>query len=394
MGITLREVIFGVGGGIAGDKKFKAVQLGGPSGGCIPESLLEVQVDYDSLTATGAIMGSGGMVVMDESTCMVDVARYFLSFTQSESCGKCTFCRMGTKRMLETLERICGGQGRMSDIDLLQELARQGAPGLPVRAGADRAQPGAHHPAVLPGGVRRAHPREALPGQTVPGPDPLPRDSRDLHGLHGLRQGLPDPGRRGRTKESAYDHPGQVHPVRPVLPGLPVRRHRGAHRSGGGRRRSRPRPRKAVPREAPQERQPQARAARRSRSSARRQEAGARRRRRRSRLPPKQRRPVGRGALRRSRPAHALRGDRAERPAPSGPARADHPGRGRGPGLAHPHPLPRPAPGALRLLLGVRGARARGPRASCRPAPPGCARACGSSPTTPTCGPPGAWLWS
>jgi len=123
MGITLREVIFGVGGGIAGDKKFKAVQLGGPSGGCIPESLLEVQVDYDSLTATGAIMGSGGMVVMDESTCMVDVARYFLSFTQSESCGKCTFCRMGTKRMLETLQRICGGQGRMSDIELLQELA-------------------------------------------------------------------------------------------------------------------------------------------------------------------------------------------------------------------------------------------------------------------------------
>jgi NADH-quinone oxidoreductase subunit F len=123
MGISLREVIFGVGGGIRGDKKFKAVQLGGPSGGCIPESLLEVQVDYDSLTATGAIMGSGGMVVMDEDTCMVDVARYFLSFTQSESCGKCTFCRMGTKRMLETLERICGGEGRPSDIDLLQELA-------------------------------------------------------------------------------------------------------------------------------------------------------------------------------------------------------------------------------------------------------------------------------
>ena len=235
MGITLREVIFEVGGGIAGDKKFKAVQMGGPSGGCIPESLLDVQVDYDSLTATGAIMGSGGMVVMDESTCMVDVARYFLSFTQSESCGKCTFCRMGTKRMLETLERICGGQGRMSDIDLLQELARQGAPGLPVRAGADRAQPGAHHPEVLPGGVRRAHPREALPGQAVPGPDPLPRDPGDLHGLHGLRQGLPDPGRRGGTKESAYDPPGQVHPVRPVLPGLPVRRHRGAHRPGGGR---------------------------------------------------------------------------------------------------------------------------------------------------------------
>jgi len=125
MGITLREVIYGIGGGIQGDKKFKAVQLGGPSGGCIPESLLDVQVDYDSVTATGAIMGSGGMVVMDETTCMVDVARYFLSFTQSESCGKCTFCRMGTKRMLEILERITRGEGRMSDLDQLEELAER-----------------------------------------------------------------------------------------------------------------------------------------------------------------------------------------------------------------------------------------------------------------------------
>jgi len=123
MGITLREVIYEIGGGIQDDKKFKAVQLGGPSGGCIPESLLDVQVDYDSVTATGAIMGSGGMVVMDETTCMVDVARYFLSFTQSESCGKCTFCRMGTKRMLEILERITQGQGRMSDLEELEELA-------------------------------------------------------------------------------------------------------------------------------------------------------------------------------------------------------------------------------------------------------------------------------
>ncbi len=123
MGITLREVIYEIGGGIQDDKKFKAVQLGGPSGGCIPERLLDVQVDYDSVTATGAIMGSGGMVVMDETTCMVDVARYFLSFTQSESCGKCTFCRMGTKRMLEILERITKGEGRMSDLDQLEELA-------------------------------------------------------------------------------------------------------------------------------------------------------------------------------------------------------------------------------------------------------------------------------
>ena len=123
MGITLREVIYDIGGGIQGDKSFKAVQLGGPSGGCIPASLLDVQVDYDSVTATGAIMGSGGMVVMDETTCMVDVAHYFLSFTQSESCGKCTFCRIGTKRMLEILERITRGQGRMSDLDRLEELA-------------------------------------------------------------------------------------------------------------------------------------------------------------------------------------------------------------------------------------------------------------------------------
>ncbi len=123
MGISLREIIFDIGGGIIGDKKFKAVQMGGPSGGCVPEELADVLVDYDSLTATGAIMGSGGMVVMDESTCMVDVARYFLTFTQSESCGKCTFCRIGTKRMLEILTRITEGRGEEKDIAELEELA-------------------------------------------------------------------------------------------------------------------------------------------------------------------------------------------------------------------------------------------------------------------------------
>jgi NADH-quinone oxidoreductase subunit F len=123
MGVSLREVIFDIGGGIQDDRAFKAVQMGGPSGGCIPASLSDVPIDYDSLTATGAIMGSGGMVVMDDTTCMVDVARYFLSFVQSESCGKCTFCRIGTKRMLEILTRITEGKGEEKDIAELEELA-------------------------------------------------------------------------------------------------------------------------------------------------------------------------------------------------------------------------------------------------------------------------------
>ena len=123
MGISLREIIFDIGGGIQGDGKFKAVQMGGPSGGCVPESLADVLIDYDSLAASGAIMGSGGMVVMDESTCMVDVARYFLNFIQTESCGKCTFCRIGTKRMLEILTRITEGKGVEEDIAELEDLA-------------------------------------------------------------------------------------------------------------------------------------------------------------------------------------------------------------------------------------------------------------------------------
>lgn len=123
MGITMREIIYDIGGGIVGGKKFKAVQIGGPSGGCLPESMLDLPVDYDSLIAAGAMMGSGGLVVMDEDTCMVDVAKFFLNFTQSESCGKCTPCREGTKRMLEILTRITEGQGREGDIELLEELA-------------------------------------------------------------------------------------------------------------------------------------------------------------------------------------------------------------------------------------------------------------------------------
>jgi len=125
MGKTIRDVVYGVGGGIKDGKAFKAVQMGGPSGGCIPAELIDTMIDYKTLAATGAIMGSGGMVVMDETTCMVDMARFFLDFTCKESCGKCIHCRIGTKRMLEILERICEGNGQEDDIELLSELSMQ-----------------------------------------------------------------------------------------------------------------------------------------------------------------------------------------------------------------------------------------------------------------------------
>jgi len=123
MGITIREVIFDLGGGIINDKKFKAAQIGGPSGGCLTEEHLDLPISYESLTGAGAIMGSGGLVIMDEETCMVDVAKFFLEFTQKESCGKCVPCREGTKQMLLTLERITRGEGVIEDLDKLEELA-------------------------------------------------------------------------------------------------------------------------------------------------------------------------------------------------------------------------------------------------------------------------------
>jgi NADH-quinone oxidoreductase subunit F len=124
MGVTLRELIFDICGGIPNKKQFKAVQIGGPSGGCLSADFLDTPVDFDALTRAGAMMGSGGMVVMDEDACMVDVSRYFLDFTQKESCGKCTFCRIGTRHLLDILRRLTRGEGREGDIEQLEFLSR------------------------------------------------------------------------------------------------------------------------------------------------------------------------------------------------------------------------------------------------------------------------------
>ncbi|MEK7992652.1 MAG: NADH-ubiquinone oxidoreductase-F iron-sulfur binding region domain-containing protein, partial [Planctomycetota bacterium] len=125
MGISVRQIVEEVGGGIAGGLRLKAVQVGGPSGGCVPAELAHLPVDYETLQSIGTMMGSGGMVALDETDCMVDIARYFLEFTQNQSCGKCTFCRIGTRRMLDILERLCAGQGSTADIQELEDLAHR-----------------------------------------------------------------------------------------------------------------------------------------------------------------------------------------------------------------------------------------------------------------------------
>jgi NADH:ubiquinone oxidoreductase subunit F (NADH-binding) len=125
MGITIREIVEEIGGGIEEDRQFKAVQIGGPSGGCVPAELADTKVDYEDLLNVGAMMGSGGLLVMDDSDCMVEIARYFVNFTCNQSCGKCTHCRIGTYRMLEILERLCKGDGKKDDLSKLEELAKQ-----------------------------------------------------------------------------------------------------------------------------------------------------------------------------------------------------------------------------------------------------------------------------
>jgi NADH:ubiquinone oxidoreductase subunit F (NADH-binding) len=129
MGITIRQIVEEIGGGIAGDKKFKAVQIGGPSGGCLPASMADMPIDFEALKEAGTMMGSGGLIVLDETDCMVDIAHYFLAFTQNQSCGRCTFCRIGTRRMLEILDKIRNGEGTPEDLKNLERLARSIATG-------------------------------------------------------------------------------------------------------------------------------------------------------------------------------------------------------------------------------------------------------------------------
>ena len=157
MGTTLREIVEEIGGGIPNGKKFKAAQTGGPSGGCIPAEHFDVPIDYDNLIAIGSMMGSGGLIVMDEDTCMVDIAKFFLEFTVDESCGKCTPCRVGTKRMLEILDKITKGQGTMEDLDRLEELCVSFEVQLSVRIGTDGAKPGSFNACAISSDEYIAH---------------------------------------------------------------------------------------------------------------------------------------------------------------------------------------------------------------------------------------------
>ena len=156
-GTTLREIVFDIGGGIKDGKKFKAVQTGGPMGGCLTEENLDLPVDYETLGQAGSIMGSGGMVVMDEDTCMVDIARFFMEFTQDESCGKCVPCRIGTRRILEILERICKGEGEPEDIDQLGTALPTDHSGFTLRAWARSCQPGSVYHEAFHGRIQSAH---------------------------------------------------------------------------------------------------------------------------------------------------------------------------------------------------------------------------------------------
>ncbi len=189
MGITVRQIVEEIGGGVAGGRAFKAVQIGGPSGGCVPAELADTPVDFEALSQVGAIMGSGGMVVLDDRDCMVDMARYFLRFTQDQSCGKCTLCRIGTRRMREILDRICSGKGQKGDLESLEQLSRTVGAGSICGLGRTAPNPVLSTLRYFRAGVRGPSGRPLSGGQ-VQGPDRLSRQRR-LHRLHALRQKCP-----------------------------------------------------------------------------------------------------------------------------------------------------------------------------------------------------------
>ena len=217
MGIPLREVIYDIGGGIEGGKKLKAVQTGGPSGGCIPASIIDTTLDYESLGKVGSIMGSGGMVVLDETDCMVNVAKYFLEFTKSESCGKCVPCRIGTKRLLEILTRITEGKGQGRGHRSARNAQQRCENIVALRPGPVSAQSGPLHDQVLPRRVRGAHLRKALSRRRMQGPSVVQHRRRVLQGLYRLHAGLPGGRHHRREEETAQDRPGHLHQVRGLL---------------------------------------------------------------------------------------------------------------------------------------------------------------------------------
>jgi NADH-quinone oxidoreductase subunit F/NADP-reducing hydrogenase subunit HndC len=232
MGTTLREVVFDIGGGIRDGKKFKAVQTGGPSGGCLTSKHLDTPIDFDNLIAAGSMMGSGGMIVMDEDNCMVSVAKFYLEFTVDESCGKCTPCRVGNKRLHEILEKITQGHG--TEEDLASPLPRADHQGhIPLRPRTDRAEPGALHAGQLLGRIRGPCPGETLPFGEMQGAALLRHRSRKMQGLPALHTGLPRGSHHGQGAGTSPDRSGNVLQVRRLRIDLQVRCHRQEVKIGG-----------------------------------------------------------------------------------------------------------------------------------------------------------------
>ena len=209
MGTTLRTLIYDIGGGIIDDRPFKAIQTGGPSGGCIPEELLDLPVDFDTLVEYGAMMGSGGMIVMDDRSCMVEVARYYVDFLCEESCGKCTPCREGLRQMRAILTDICEGRGKPGDIELLERIGR-----IAVRARPHGAEPRHDHHQVLPRRVRSAHRPQGMPCGCLCRADPVRHQARCLHGLRLVLARVPCRCHFGRPQGSARHRSSQVHRLR------------------------------------------------------------------------------------------------------------------------------------------------------------------------------------